>query len=144
VSRGASACEEKKGNKNVTQQNFYRLTAIPAFIIGLLSIKEGGSVLLGLSTKAYPVLPWLVWYNVVMGFVSVIAGAGLWMQRRWGSVLAAVILPCHGIVFLSLMALVMFGKTVARISIMAMLFRTAVWFVIYMVLRWKSDFQDKK
>jgi hypothetical protein len=125
----------------VTQQNFFRLTAIPALIIGLLSIKEGGSVLLGLSIKAYPVLPWLVWYNVVMGFVSVIAGAGLWMQRRWGSVLTAMILLCHGIVFLSLMALVMLGKTVARISVMAMLIRTAIWFMIYMVLRWKSDSQ---
>lgn len=125
----------------MTQQNFYRLTAIPAFMIGLLSIKEGGSVLLGLSTKAYPVLPWLVWYNFVMGFVSVIAGAGLWTQRRWGGVLAAVILLSHGIVFLSLMALVMLGKTVARISTMAMLFRTAIWLVLYMVLRWKSDSQ---
>ncbi len=125
----------------MTQQNFFRLTAIPAVIIGLLSIKEGGSVLLGLSTKAYPVLPWLVWYNVVMGFVSVIAGAGLWMQRRWGSVFTAMILLCHGIVFLSLMALVMLGKTVARISVMAMLIRTAIWFMIYMVLRWKSDSQ---
>lgn len=125
----------------MTQQNFYRFTAIPALIIGLLSIKEGGSVLLGLSTKAYPVLSWLVWYNVVMGFVSVIAGTGLWMQRRWGSVLAAVILLCHGTVFLSLMALVILGKTVARISIMAMLIRTAIWFVIYMVLRWKHDTQ---
>ena len=125
----------------MTQQNFYRLTAIPALIIGLLSIKEGGGVLLGLSTKAYPVLTWLVWYKVVMGFVSVITGVGLWMQRRWGSVLAAVILLCHGFVFLSLMALVMLGKTVARISIMAMLIRTAIWFVIYMALRWKSDSQ---
>ena len=126
----------------MTQQCFFRLTAIPAFIIGLLSIKEGGSVLLGLSTKAYPVLPWLVWYNVVMGFVSVIAGVGLWTQRIWGSVLTAVILLCHGSVFLSLMALVMLGKTVARISTFAMLFRTTIWFVIYMALRWKSDSQD--
>ena len=133
---------DKKGNETVTQQNWQRLAAIPAFIIGLISIKEGGSVLLGLSTKAYPVLPWLVLYNVALGFVSVIAGTGLWMQRRWGSVLAAVILLCHGIVFLSLMLLFLFGKTVARVSIMAMLFRTAIWFAIYMVLRWRSDFQD--
>jgi uncharacterized membrane protein (DUF2068 family) len=131
----------KKGNEKVTQQNSYRLIAIPAIILGLFSIKEGGSVLLGLSTKTYPVLPWLVRYNVVMGFLSVIAGVGLWMQRGWGSVLAAMMLLCHGIVFLSLMTLIMLGKTVARISIMAMLFRTAIWLVIYMVLRWKSDTQ---
>jgi hypothetical protein len=132
----------KKGNENVIQQNLYRLIGIPAIIIGLLSIKEGGSVLLGLSTKTYPVHLWLVQYNVVMGFLSVIAGIGLWMQRKWGSVLTALILLCHGIVFLSLMTLIMLGKTVARTSVMAMLFRTAIWLVIYMVLRWKSDTQS--
>ena len=125
----------------MTQQIFIRLVAVPAFIIGLLSIKEGGSVLLGISTKAYPILPWLVWYNVMMGFVSVIAAAGLWTQRRWGSVLAAVILFCHGVVFLSLMALVTLGKTVARISTIAMMFRTAIWLVVYMALMLTSDRQ---
>ncbi len=128
----------------MAHQNFYRLVAIPAFVIGLLSIKEGGSVLLGISTKAYPVLTWLVLYNVALGVVSVIAGFGLWIKRRWGSVLAALILLCHGIVFLSLMVMYMLGMTVARISIMAMLIRTAIWFAIYMVLRWRSDFRDNQ
>ena len=97
------------------------------------------SVLIGLTTKTYPVLPWLVLYNVVVGFLSVIDGASLWMQRKWGRVLAALILLCHGIVFLGLMTLIMLGKSVARTSVMAMLFRTAIWFLIYMVLRWKWD-----
>jgi hypothetical protein len=126
----------------MTKQSWHRLAAIPAFIIGLLSIKEGGSVLLGLATKAYPVLPWLLWYNVAMGFVSVAAGAGLWMQRRWSRSLAGVILLCHGMVFLSLMARYLSGRTVAAISIMAMLFRTAIWAVINLVLRWKSGLHD--
>lgn len=122
----------------MTQKNWHRLAAIPALILGLVSIKEGGSVLLGLSTKAYPVLTWLVMYNVALGFVSVIAAAGLWMQRTWGSVLAAVILLCHGLVLLGLIGLFMFGKTVAAVSILAMLFRTAVWLVLYTLLLRKS------
>jgi hypothetical protein len=69
----------------MTQRNRQRLAAIPALVIGLLSIKEGGGVLLGLSTPAYHVLQWLVLYNVALGFVSVIAGIGLWMQRTWSS-----------------------------------------------------------
>ena len=126
----------------MTKQNRHRLAAVPALIIGLLSVKEGGSMLLGLSTKTYPVLPWLVWYNVVMGLVSVAAGAGLWMQRREGSMLAAVILLCHGIVLLGLLALFLSGTAIARISIMAMVFRTAVWLVISLVLKGKSGRQD--
>ena len=80
-------------------------------------------------------------YNVALGFVSVIAGIGLWMQRAWGSVLAAVILFCHGLVFLGLVGLFMFGKTVAFVSIMAMLFRTAVWLVLYTLLLRKGASQ---
>ena len=126
----------------MTQKNRHRLVAIPALILGLVSIKEGGSVLLGLSTKTYPVLTWLVMYNVALGFVSVIAGGGLWMQRTWGSVLAAVILFCHGLVFLGLVDLYMFVKTVSTVSIMAMLFRTAVWLVLYTLLLRKSTPQE--
>ncbi len=118
----------------MTQKNVHRLAAIPALILGLVSIKEGGSVLLGLTTKTYPVLTWLVLYNVALGFVSVFAGIGLWMERVWGRVLAAVILLCHGLVFLVLIGLYLFGKTVATVSIMAMLFRTAVWLVLYTLL----------
>jgi uncharacterized membrane protein len=91
--------------------------------------------LLGIETKTHPVLPWLVWYNVAMGIVSMAAGAALWKRQRWGSALAAVILLCHGIVLLSLMALFLSGRTISRISIMAMLFRTAVWIVISMLLK---------
>lgn len=125
----------------MTQKNWHRLAAVPALILGLISIKEGGSVLLGLSTKTYPVLTWLVIYNVALGFVSVIAGIGLWMQRTWGRMLAAVIFLCHGLVFLGLVFLFMFGKTVATVSIMAMLFRTAVWLVLYTLLLRKNTAQ---
>jgi hypothetical protein len=36
------------------------LAALLAILPGILSIKEGGSVLLGLVTKDYTILPWLV------------------------------------------------------------------------------------
>jgi hypothetical protein len=121
------------------QRNRQRFAAIPALVIGLLSIKEGGSVLLGLSTPAYPVLQWLVLYNVVLGFVSLGAAVSMWMQRRWAGTLAVTILSFHGLVFLALVALFALGKTVAPISIMAMLFRTTVWLVIVALLLWKRQ-----
>jgi hypothetical protein len=123
----------------MVSRNRHRIAAVLALIIGLLSIKEGGSVLLGLSTKTYHVLPWLVTYNVALGFVSVGAGIGLWTQRGWGSMLAAVILILHGLVFLAVFLLFEFGKGAAFQSVMAMLFRTVVWLAIYsLVLKGKE------
>ena len=108
-------------------------------VLGLVSVREGGSVLLGLTTPAYAVLPWLVWYNVAMGIVSVVAGVGMWQQREWSITLAVNILTLHGIVFLGLIGLNQFGQTVAMISIFAMLFRTFTWIVIYSLLKWKRQ-----
>jgi len=119
----------------------HRIAAVLALIIGLLSIKEGGSVLLGLATKTYHVLPWLVAYNVALGFVSVAAGIGLWSQRNWGRRLTAVILIFHSAVFLVVFLLYEFGKGAAFQSVMAMLFRTVVWLAIYSLLMWKGSAQ---
>ncbi|MGE5172854.1 MAG: hypothetical protein ACM3MD_03400 [Betaproteobacteria bacterium] len=122
--------------------NKHRLAAILAIILGLLSIKEGGSVLLGLSTKAYTVLPWLVWYNVVLGFVSVITGIGVWVRSTWSVTFATTIVTLHGLVLMILIILFSFREAVALISIMAMLFRTLVWVGIMMLLRWRSRGQE--
>ena len=123
----------------MTQQMRHRIIAVLAIVPGLLSIKEGGSVMLGISTPAYHVLHWLVVYNIVMGFVSLIAGTGIWIQRTWGSVLAALVLLCHGVVFLTVFFLFMFRVPVAPISVLAMMIRTAVWFIIYLLLRWAES-----
>jgi len=121
------------------QQKRYRLAALLAIIPGALSIKEGGSVLLGLSTPSYHVLPWLVTYNVVLGFVSVIAGAGIWMVRDVSLKLATTILSFHGLVLMVLLILFAFKEQVAPISIMAMLFRTTIWTIIVLLVRRKDS-----
>ena len=119
--------------------NRYRLAAILAIILGLLSIKEGGSVLLGITTKAYTILPWLVWYNVVLGLASVITGTGLWMKRAWGVKFAATIVSLHGLVLMILVILYAFREAVAMFSIMAMIFRTLVWVGLMILVKWRSS-----
>ena len=118
--------------------NRHRLAALLALVIGLLTIVEGGMVLLGIETKPYPVLPWLLHYNVAMGFVSVAAGHGLWRDRKWAAALSRVVLACHGVVFLSLGGIYLLGKTVAVNSIGAMLFRTGIWTGINVMSRGKQ------
>lgn len=128
-----------RGDTKMAHQIRYRIIATLAILPGLLSIKEGGSVMLGISTPAYHVLHWLVVYNVFMGFISLMAGTGIWMQRNWGSVLAAFILLCHGVVFLTVFFLFMLREPVAPISVLAMLIRTAAWLIIYLLLRWAGN-----
>ncbi len=123
----------------MTLQKRHRLAALLASLPGLLSIKEGGSVLLGLVTKDYTVLPWLVWYNVVLGFASVIVGIGLWGKREGSIKLTTTILSLHGFVLIILIILFAFKAPVSLISIMAMLFRTSVWIAIIVLLRLKQN-----
>ena len=128
----------------ITQRKRDQVASIFAVLIGLLSIREGGAVLLGVTVPGYPVLTWLVWYNVALGFVSVAAGIGMWIKRYWGRTLALNILAFHGVVFVCLFALNQFGQTVAHRSIFAMLFRTFTWIVIYSLLNWKRQGGDRE
>jgi hypothetical protein len=122
-----------------TQMKRDRVASILAVVLGLLSVREGGSVLVGLTKPAYHVIPWLVWYNVAMGAVSVVAGIGMWMRRAWSINLSVNVLAFHGIVFLGLIGMRQYGQEVAMNSIFAMMFRTFTWMVIYSLLKWNRQ-----
>jgi hypothetical protein len=122
----------------MTSRYKHRSAALLALVIGLLTIVEGGIVLLGFETKPYPVLPWLLRYNVAMGFVSLAAGHGLWREQRWAATLSRTIRTCHGVVFLWLVVMDLLGMTVAMNSIGAMLFRTAIWTGIMILVKSRS------
>jgi hypothetical protein len=123
----------------IDQQKKDRVAAVLGTMVGLLTIMEGGRVLLGLMKPDYVVLPWLVWYNVAMGIVSVVAGAGIWSGRSWSLDLAVNILTFHAVVFAGLFGMQKFGQPVAAASIFAMLFRTFVWTVIVSLVKWKRQ-----
>jgi FtsH-binding integral membrane protein len=125
--------------ETVTRKNKARIAAVLAVALGLMAIVSGGSVLLGIETKTYHVIPWLVLYNVLMGFVSVAAGIGLWMEKKWAAMVAAIILVCHGAVLISLGSMYLLGKAVAVFSIKAMVFRTVMWTVINLMVRGKKE-----
>jgi hypothetical protein len=79
----------------MTSRNKHRIAAVLALTIGLLTIVEGGCVLLGLVTKSYHILPWILRYNLLMGFVSLAAGMGLWTEKNQAPMLSRTILVCH-------------------------------------------------
>ena len=116
----------------------HRIASLLALIIGLLTVVEGGIVLLGFETKPYPVLPWLLRYNVAMGIVSLAAGYGLWSEQGWAAKLSRMVLAYHAAVFLWLVGMHFLGKTVAVQSIGAMMFRTGIWIGINFMIRRKE------
>jgi hypothetical protein len=128
-------------NTAITQRKRDQVASILAVVLGLLSVREGGSVLVGLTKPAYHVIPWLVWYNVAMGVVSAVAGIGMWMRRAWSINLSVNVLAFHGIVFVGLIGMLQYGQAVAMNSIYAMMFRTFTWIVIYLLLKWNRQDQ---
>jgi hypothetical protein len=122
----------------MTRKNKHRGAALLAILPGLLTLWEGGSVLLGLETRSYTVLPWLVWFNVILGFAAIIVGIGLWRERAESVRPATTILTLHGLVLMILVILFAFRQPVAVVSIMAMLFRTGLWIAIVLLLKEKA------
>jgi len=67
----------------IDQRKKDRIATIIAFMEGLLSIRRAGSILFGVTTSAYYDPQWLLWYIVAIGFISVIAGVGMWARSEW-------------------------------------------------------------
>lgn len=104
--------------------------AIIALVFSLLTIVEGSSVLLGISQRDHVVLMPLVLYNVLMGFVGIVAGVILWLNRPWVLKLTAGIGTVHLFVLLAVGVIFLLGDAVAADSVRAMALRSAVWLAI--------------
>ena len=62
-----------------------------AISFGLLTIRAGDTVLFGSAaarSAAGHYVPFVLWFNFLAGFAYVIAGVGLWLERRWAAWLA--------------------------------------------------------
>ena len=90
-------------------------------------------MLTGQFVPAYTVLPWLVYYNVFMGIVSLIAGLLIWREHGFAFRLSSLVASAH-ILVLSLL-LIIFNTVVAPGSIKAMIFRSVVWVIIFVVVQ---------
>ena len=108
-------------------------TSIVAVGFGLLTIKEGGTVLFGddaARVAAGHYVPFVLWFNFVAGFAYVIAGAGLWRQQRWAAWLAIAITVATVCTFASFGVHVFSGGTYEPRTVIAMSLRTLVWIAI--------------
>ncbi len=119
---------------------FIRTVSVVAIGFGLLTIKEGGAVLFGSGAArdaAGNYVPFVLWFNFLTGFVYIIAGVGLWLQRHWSMWLATVIAAATASVFIAFGAHVYTGGEYEMRTVIAMSMRTLVWIVIS-VIAWRG------
>jgi hypothetical protein len=109
------------------------IAAVGAVLFGLLTIREGGSVLLGEEhavSEAGDYVPFVLWFNTFAGFAYVAAGAGLWWQKRWAAGLALVIAVSSMVVLAALLLHVVTREAYELRTVVAMTLRTAIWVAI--------------
>ncbi len=109
------------------------IISLVAVAFGLLTIKEGGTILFGgeaARTAAGNYVPFVLWFNFSAGFAYVLAGAGLWLQQRWAVWLAAGIAAATAFTFAAFGVHVVLGGAFEPRTVAAMSLRTLVWVTI--------------
>ena len=112
---------------------------------GLLTIKEGGTILFGdaaARAAAGNYVPFVLWFNFLAGFAYVIAGIGLWRQQRWAAWLAVAIAVATALMFAAFGAHIASGGAYEQRTVIAMSLRTLVWTAIA-VLAYRRLLRDE-
>lgn len=112
--------------------------SLVAIGFGLLTIKEGGTILFGddvARSAAGNYVSFVVWFNFIAGFAYVAAGAGLWLLRRWSVYLAVAIAATTAITFATLGVHIAYGGAYEQRTIIAMSLRTLAWLTIVLLSR---------
>lgn len=124
------------------RQRGFRIWAISlvAAGFGLLTIKEGGTILFGgeaARAAAGNYVPFVLWFNFVAGFAYVVTGIGLWLQQRWAVWLAVAIAAATAFTFAAFGVHVYSGEAYEQRTVIAMSLRTLVWVTIA-TLAWRQ------
>lgn len=113
-----------------------RGASVVAVLFGLMTLKEGGTVLFGgeaARTAAGAYVPFVLWFNFLAGFAYVAAGLALWWRQGWAAGLALGIALATALVFAALGVHVMNGGAYETRTVAAMALRTTVWLAIGVV-----------
>ena len=107
--------------------------AVVAVAFGVLIVISGGSALFGSAAAQAAVgkaVPFVLWFNFLSGFVYVLAGAGLFLWKRWAAQLSALLAIAILVVFAAFGWHVASGGAFEMRTVGAMTLRSTVWIAI--------------
>jgi hypothetical protein len=110
-----------------------RILAVLAILFGLLTLKEGATVLFGgpgARLAAGDFVPFVLWFNFIAGFAYVGAGVGLWWRQPWAARLAIGIAVATLLVFAAFIIHIRSDGPWEPRTLVAMSLRSAIWVVI--------------
>ncbi|MCF6190787.1 MAG: hypothetical protein L3J51_09925 [Cocleimonas sp.] len=104
-----------------------------AVLFGLLTLKSGGEVLFidgAGRAAAGNYVPYVLWFNFLMGFVYIVAGVGLWLKKTWAIWLSITIAVATLIIFAIFGVDILLGGLFEPRTVKAMILRSSVWISI--------------
>lgn len=120
-------------NREERPPRWAAILALVAIVFGVVTIVVGGKTLFGgteVRTAAGNIVPFVLWFNFVAGFAYIIAGAGLFLWKRWAARLSAVIAGATIAVFAAFGIHIFLGGAFEARTVGAMIIRSVVWIVI--------------
>jgi hypothetical protein len=110
--------------------------AIAAIVFGGLTVLTGGRALFGsLESRAGfgNVVPFVLWFNFLTGFVYIVAGAGLLLCRRWAVYTSLFLAVSTILVFVAFGVHVIGGGAFERRTVGALIIRSLFWIAVTIV-----------
>lgn len=111
------------------------LIAIVAILFGIVTVKEGGTVLFTEAGKqnAGNYVPFVLWFNFIAGFAYILAGIAMFKLKSCSRRLSAMIAISTTIVFI-LLGIHIFNDGLYELrTVMAMTIRSILWISIAIV-----------
>lgn len=110
--------------------------AIAAIVFGAVTVLSGGRALFGsLESRADlgNVVPFVLWFNFLAGFVYILAGAGLLLRRRWAVHISLFIVVSTVLVFAAFGVHVIGGGAFEMRTVGALTIRSLFWTAVTIV-----------
>lgn len=109
-----------------------------AVLFGLMTLFSGGTVLFGSEETrgaAGAVVPAVLWFNFLSGFVYVLAGIGVYLARPWGRALAVLLAGALAVLMTYFLWHVAGGEPWETRTLAALTFRIGFWVAVAALAR---------
>ena len=110
--------------------------AIAAIAFGVLTVFSGGRALFGgMEARAElgNVVPFVLWFNFIAGFVYVLAGVALLRTKRWAAAVALLLAVATVLVFLAFAVHIVAGGAFEARTVGALSLRSLFWIAVALV-----------